>query len=162
LTKTQKILLVVSILCMASLWIFTTFSYDETPQPKAAGMCPTCGQLLTEKDGVCQKCELKKARDKIEAAARGGEAPKEEPRDYRRLVGAILVTCILLYILFGPKVQRYLRKRTEGEEIEYWTFNCFRCRRKLRFRATLIGTQGKCPGCKEVCTFPNVDTNDEG
>jgi hypothetical protein len=159
LTKTQKILLVVAILCIGSLWVYNKVSNDEPTSPKGAGMCPTCGQLLSEKDGVCQRCELKKTREKIEAAARGGaEAPKEEPAtDYRRVVGAVFVAGILLYVLFGPRIQRYIRQRNEGEEIEYLTFNCFRCRRKLRFRATLAGTQGKCPGCKEVCTFPRFD-----
>jgi hypothetical protein len=160
LTKLQTILLAVTLIFIGSLWVYNKVS-DKDPEPakKNAGMCPDCGQILPQKDGVCSRCEAKKNREKLEAAARGGAAspPKEEPRDTGRLILAASAAGVLLCVAFWPRINRLLRQRSEDDEIDYMTFNCFRCRRKLRFRATLAGTQGMCPGCKEVCTFPNTE-----
>jgi hypothetical protein len=158
LTKLQFQLLLGALFLIGALFIYNKLDHQEPESAKSSGLCPSCGQMLPGRDGVCQHCEAKKNREKIEAAARGGapSPPKEESGKSGKLMVGLSAAALLLCVAFWPQIQRVFGLRNKDDP-EYLTFYCLRCRRKLRYRASLAGTQGMCPTCKEVCTFPIPD-----
>jgi uncharacterized CHY-type Zn-finger protein len=164
LTRYRTYLLAMAVVVSIAVWLNVQVSEREPEVIRNALICPVCGKQLQRKDAPCDWCQLKKNREDIESKARGGSPNPETGNTTKtRTIVGIVALCILMIVVFWPQIQRFARSRQKVADVEYRVFRCPPCRRKLRYRATMIGTQGMCPTCKELFTFPEGEeaTDDE-
>ena len=105
--------------------------FDEPEPDRNPFLCPDCGKLLPEKDGVCASCQGKKAREKMDAASRNPGKPaapeKYSSKNREKAIYAIIAFFVLMAVALWPQIHRFIRSRQHGPEIAYRIFRCQRC-----------------------------------
>jgi len=144
---------------IGAFWVFVRLSEIEPEVIHNTLVCPDCGQALTQKDAPCMWCQAKKKREQMEVAVRDVSAKRVPNNADKVIVKVILaggISGVLLVFAYWRRIRSLLRP--EKEAIEFLYFHCAHCGRKLRFNSCKAGMQGKCPACKEPCTFPEPET----
>jgi hypothetical protein len=126
---------------------------EPAPASKDTSRCPDCGRELpgqAKVTGECPYCKL--AQRRTDQDGEGQPSGSETSvRPLAVVLGMFVVGAAGAYI--------YLRrKKTQpvGPNMEFSTFRCPSCKRKLRFCTTKAGQKGLCPGCRRICIFPGT------
>jgi hypothetical protein len=114
--------------------------------------CKVCGKELppvfqnTEECPFCQRGK---------PGSKGKSAPlaplMKMPIVLIGLIGLFVLLCCTHGVLFLR-----LRKRATRKELADCRFNCPKCKRRLRYRASHGGRAGRCPTCGRAILFPAV------
>lgn len=145
---------------------------EEAPSGQSGDplVCPVCGNRLTQEGAECFTCKQRQEKDRQDVAKHPPPVktdPKPDPKagkaapDRTKMIVVGFALCILMMVIFWPQIHRHIRSRQAEPEPNYRICHCPRCKRRLRYRAAMIGLQGKCPTCKDVFNFP-VGEEDTG
>jgi len=159
LEKIFKILLGAVVL-VAACYIAYSLVDSGPNDDKLHTTCPDCGHeypasaMATQDCPYCKLLESQNQGPQVRTLKGAGSSPFELDRLRRNkgLMAAICVICLcILMAVTHYVIKNYRIKRPEPD----FSFKCFYCRRKLRYKLRQVGRTGLCPGCQMRFKFPH-------
>jgi DNA-directed RNA polymerase subunit RPC12/RpoP len=131
---------------------------DSEPDQRNHKVCPDCGleyppQALETQE--CPYCKIKNGGQAVKPRTLrvvGSPFELERMRRNKGLMAALGVIGLCVLML---GTHYFIKNWMAPREDPYFSFKCFYCKRKLKYKLKQIGHTGLCPGCHNRFKFPS-------